>query len=199
MQIIRSDRITIRPIQPQEADILLDLLSVPDIANEFQNMAPLDRSGLFEEITKRVNGTNKLSQWLWIENQSTSDIEGFILISHYPVAPRASQIFYALRPSGRGKAFATEAVGLVLAYLQTVEGVPIVFLRGKAENCASVSVAQRAGFAVLYKNATFWGYNSADKEFGKNDFISVLNLINPRPDIRPFPTFSKTGGTFFMS
>ena len=147
MTPILTPRLILRSIQPDEVDVLQEMLAVEDIKAEFKNIAALGKSGLERELVVRMQaGDGGRYPWLWIINKGTKEIVGFILARHYTVPRKARQIYYAVRPSSRRQGFATEALAGLAQQFWRVDRVPIVFVRGHAKNEGSKKTALAAGF-----------------------------------------------------
>jgi RimJ/RimL family protein N-acetyltransferase len=149
-------------MQPEEVDVLREMVAVEDIRTEFKNIAALGRSDLERELMVRSQVADYAGYpWLWIINKATKEIVGFILARNYTSPRKAKQIYYAIRPSSRGQKFAAEALAGLAQQFWTVEKVSIVFVRGEAKNEGSKKTALAAGFrGIIHRKIPnlFFGY-----------------------------------------
>ena len=80
-------------------------------------------------------------------DRASGRIVGSIGVFHADWEVRSAEIGYGVRPTERGKGYATEALAAVAAWLLTSGGIQRAWLTANTDNIASIKVAEKPAFA----------------------------------------------------
>lgn len=148
MKTLRTERVSLVPVDARNARALWEVLNAPDL-RKYQDI-PRVRAEEFERQVRarpkelRANGTGRY-EWLLSAGEPPRPI-GWISLRINDRAPRIGEVGYSLMQEARGKGYASEA-------LQSV--IDEAFLTGELdevqacivpENVASRHVLDRTGF-----------------------------------------------------
>ena len=156
MTTLRSERLTLRPYDVEDADFVLDMYSRWEVQRYLgrtpQVMADraeaLERIGRWASLDDPIQGI-----WLALE-AATGERLGTLLLKDLPAsgasgAPSGDiEIGWHLHPAAWGRGIATEAASAVLAHA-FAGGLERVLAVTYPENLASQRVAERIGMSSL--------------------------------------------------
>lgn len=139
-----TDRLTIRPVSPDDAPAFLVWRSQPEVVR-FMYQPPWDTA----------TAERKLRTWSSAPFEDVGDVlvlavelDGVVVgeaMLKWATGPLQAEVGYALHPDVAGRGLATEAAGAALDLAFTGYGFHRVFARIDEENGASVRVAERLG------------------------------------------------------
>jgi RimJ/RimL family protein N-acetyltransferase len=144
----RSQRLTMRPWQPDEAERLLDIRRRPDVARWLSDPEPWkDVEYARDMIDQWASGEDPpLGIWAIIPDGTDRPV-GTVMLKHLPASDEVEVGWY-LHPDSRGHGFAVEAAGAALRRA-TEAGITRVWAIMWPHNRASARVAERAGMVDL--------------------------------------------------
>lgn len=139
---LRRVSLLLRALQDEDWHLERDLSRVPDVPQWTYYQADLDEAGARRRIhrTKEHRRQGLGCRYAVVVDDAVLGTAGVVWAEG-----GEPEIFYAFKPSGRGRGVATEAVRLLTQWLSD-NGVPTVALETLAGNTASERVAQRSGF-----------------------------------------------------
>ncbi|HET7235959.1 MAG TPA: GNAT family protein [Actinomycetota bacterium] len=145
---IRTERLELRPFEPEDFDALLDIYSRPEVATYLYEGARGEdevRELLRKKVAARalVKAGDALS--LAAILASTGDLIGDVLGVWTSAEHRQGEVGYVVHPDHQGNGYATEAVEPVLALLFGDLGLHRVIGRLEARNAASARVLEKLG------------------------------------------------------
>jgi ribosomal-protein-alanine N-acetyltransferase len=164
MRTIRSERLRLVPVDPENADVLWDVLQEPDL-RDFQDLPDIDVAQFLRTVAARPRrlepGTAGRFEWLLFFDPATSaEPLGWVSLRISERTPTTAEIGYSIVRAYRGRGIASEAVAALIE-----EGFRKVQLRRiraycVPENLSSRAVLRRSGFeddGVLPHGATVQG------------------------------------------
>lgn len=141
---VTTERLTLRPVAPDDAEAFLAWRSRADVVR-FMYQPPWDRQ----------TAEAKLRTWSSAPFEETGDVlvlavelDGEVVgeaMLKWAAGPRQAELGYALHPDVGGRGLATEAARAALHLAFATYGFHRVYARIDDENTASVRVAERLG------------------------------------------------------
>ncbi len=151
MKLLRSERLSLEPVDPRNARELWRILGAPDL-RRFQDIPRLRA----EEFERQVRSRPRLLQpnvtgrfeWLLRAGEPPEAI-GWVSLRVNERAPDVGEIGYSLIEAARGRGYATEALGAVVD--ESFGNSDLAELQAccMPENRASRAVLDRTGFAEV--------------------------------------------------
>jgi RimJ/RimL family protein N-acetyltransferase len=148
MELLQTERTTVRPWEGHDADRLLDLMGRWEVSRWLDAQAePMaDRAAALAQIAEwrvRNAGDDALGAWA-IEEHATGIVAGTVLLGPVPDGDGEVEIGWYLHPNAVGRGLATEAAAAVLAW-GFAAGLPRIHALMYVANGASYAVAGRIG------------------------------------------------------
>lgn len=146
LMIIRTERLTLAPVEPSDAHVLLSGERQSDWTADYPTEGDLVIARLIaDNPVVPVAGTKQYVPYKIILNASGQVIGGCGFLGP-PDATGSVEIGYGLVPSQRGKGIATEAVDGLIAEAWRDTAVEVVFALTDQDNEPSQGVLRRLGF-----------------------------------------------------
>jgi RimJ/RimL family protein N-acetyltransferase len=173
---IRTERLLLRPLGPDDVDAVHAYQSLPEVC-AYVPYEPRSR----EEVERRLHDPDLTRGTLEEEGQAlilgmvlrdTGRLVGDVLLFWRSARDRGGELGYELHPDHWGRGYVTEAARAVLALAFDELGLHRVTARIDAENPASAAVLRRLGMrqeAVLVENEWFKGRWSTEIDFAMLD------------------------------
>jgi len=143
---ISSDRLDLREYGADDLGLASELAA----AGEPEALPPGFPSTTDELAEWFASGKNSAGRdsavHLMMFDRASGRIVGSIGVFHADWEVRSAEIGYGVRPTERGKGYATEALAAVAAWLLTSGGIQRAWLTANTDNVASITVAEKAGF-----------------------------------------------------
>jgi RimJ/RimL family protein N-acetyltransferase len=143
---IETERLRLRPVQPDDLDELVRLHEDPAVAHFIGSPTRdwlADRIGWSrEEWTERGHGL------LAILDRTDGAFLGRTGLKYWPQFEE-TELGWVLQPEARGRGIATEAAGAALGWGVANLGLPYVTAMIRPDNGPSIAVAERLGFSPL--------------------------------------------------
>lgn len=135
-------RVSLRALQDEDWQVEYDLSRIPDVQQWTYYPPDLDEASARRRIgrTRERHQQRVAGRYAVVVDGAVVGTAGMALVE----GPEP-QVFYVLKPSGRGYGVATEAVHLLTDWL-FAQGFPSVALDTLSGNTASERVAGRTGF-----------------------------------------------------
>jgi RimJ/RimL family protein N-acetyltransferase len=159
---LRSQRLCLRPLQPEDAPCIVGYRSLPEVARfqAWESFGPEDAAQLIANqagIRPNTPGT-----WLQLALVllESGDVVGDCGIHFRRDEPRQVELGITLAPTRQGRGLATEALSSVLEYVFNSLGKHRASAVTDAENHAAAGLFQRLGFrreAHLVEHVWFKG------------------------------------------
>jgi ribosomal-protein-alanine N-acetyltransferase len=164
MRILRSERLRLDPVTPENAEVLWDVLQEPDL-RDYQDLPDIDAAQFRRTVAARPRslepGASGRFEWLVYFDDTTAGAPlGWVSLRISDRTRSTAEIGYSVVSAYRGRGIATEAVetllreGFEAALLQRVRAYCV------PENASSRAVLRRTGFeddGVLPHGATVQG------------------------------------------
>ena len=131
----------LRLLEPDDWRLEYDLARVPDVPRWTMYPADLDEYGARLRVT-RMNEAARAGKGIRYAVEQDGKALG---TAGFGRSPDGFEVFYALKPEGRGRGLATASVRSLVAWL-AAQGERAVHLSTLDGNAASEAVARRAGF-----------------------------------------------------
>lgn len=151
---LRTRRLVLTPVTPDDADALLDLFNEPDVGRYLLDGKPVSRPWVESEIaaSRARFAEGGLGLWAVRHASATSPaVSGgeaplIGVVGFRPFFdPPELQLLYALHPDVWGRGLATEAAGGALSHAFDEIGLDEVQAATDGPNHASVAVMERLG------------------------------------------------------
>ncbi len=139
-----TERLTLRPVAPDDADAFFAWRSRPDVVR-YMYQPPWDLATA--EIKLRAWSSAPFEEQgdvLVLAVEADGDVIGETMLK-WAAGPRQAEVGYALHPDAGGRGLATEAVRATLRLAFDAYGFHRVYARIDEENLASVRVVERLG------------------------------------------------------
>lgn len=165
---MRTDRLTLRPVVPDDAEAFLAWRSRPDVVRYMYLPAWDPATAVLKLRTWSSAPFDQPGDVLVLAVVLGGDVVGETLLK-WAAGPRQVEVGYALHPDVSGQGLATEAAGATLRLAFDTYGFHRVFARIDEENTASVRVAERLGMrqeARLVENDLRDGVWSTEVVYG---------------------------------
>jgi len=148
MRALRTDRVSLVPVDAANARDLWEVLNGPDL-RRYQDIPRVRLEEFERQVRSRPKqlrpGVIGRFEWLLVAGTPQTPL-GWISLRVNDRSPRVGEVGYSLLPAGRGQGYASEALGAVIdeAFLEgELEEVQACIV---PENRASRSVLDRTGF-----------------------------------------------------
>ncbi len=162
MSYLKSARITLRPLRPQDAPAVLAYRSNPEIY-QFQTWQPKTLSEVEEFILRRcVSEPNLPGTWfqLAICKNDSGELIGDCGLHFLKAAPRQVEIGITLKPDAQHWGFATETLELVFNHIFADLEQHRIFASVDPNNHASIRLLERMQMRQeAHFVETVWMYN----------------------------------------
>jgi RimJ/RimL family protein N-acetyltransferase len=158
--VLRTSRLVIRPVRPEDVDPLFDRRNDPAVAELQAWVTPYPRERAEEVLTEvlALEGQPVDGQWFMatVVEAATGEVVGD-LVMHPTNELRTAEVGYSFSPPHWGKGYAAEALEAFVAWI--VEALPVTRVSGShhPDNRASAMVLERTG--LLHEGHTrlsFW-------------------------------------------
>ena len=166
MSILRTDRLSLRPWEPEDADFVFDMYSRWEV-QRFIGLVPRvmeDRSEADRLIAKCRELNHSVHGFWAVERLEDSQLVGTILLKEIPASGRLplqpsgdTEIGWHFHPDFWGNGYASEAASAVLTHGLS-EGLEKVIAVTSSENSASQSVCKNIG--MQHQGTTKAYYNA---------------------------------------
>jgi aminoglycoside 6'-N-acetyltransferase len=139
---IRGERTVLRPLVPDDEDLLLGWLTDPGVYEHWGG-APLDRAAVKAQFTE-----NRDPGWAGFIVEADGRPVGFLQYWHTDDRPEADTggIDMVLLPAERGQGFGPDAARAMVGYLIGERGWRRVTVDPSLDNAAGIRAWARAGF-----------------------------------------------------
>jgi RimJ/RimL family protein N-acetyltransferase len=172
VQTLTTDRLSLRPIAPDDADFVFDMYSRWEV-QRFIGREPraMSERTEAEQLIARYAGSEHPVHGLWvITDREIGTPFGVLLLKQLPASGQETpllpsgeiEIGWHLHPDAWGHGYASEAARAVLDHAFAA-GLPRVMAVTHKENAASQAVARRIG--MHYEGSTMAYYNTACELF----------------------------------
>ncbi len=145
---LRTDRLVLRPMTPDDAPPIHSYKSQPDTVH-FLPHGPLTLDEVLDRIGTRWAGRDLQADddalCLAAEEPDTGRIIGDVVLFLRSVENRGGEVGYVFAPEARGKGYATEAAAAMLRLGFEHYGLHRIIGRIDARNAASAAVLERLG------------------------------------------------------
>lgn len=152
---VRTSRLVLRPLAPQDLDDHLALCGDPDVVR-FLYEDVMDRDAAMRNLARRLPpGPPADGQWTNLAVVADGAFVGEVGLRLVSRAHRQCEIGYVLDRAWQGRGYATEAARALLALAFTHLAAHRVVARADARNAASIAVMERLGMqreALLLQN-----------------------------------------------
>jgi RimJ/RimL family protein N-acetyltransferase len=170
-----SERVSLRPLVPEDAEALLAYRSVPAVCR-YLPFEPMDLAEVMKRMedrwSRRDIDADGQTIGLGIELRSTGQLIGDVMVRAASLEHRNAEFGYVLNPAFEGRGFATEAAHRVLHLAFDDFGFHRVMARIAGENDSSVGVVRRLRLrqeAHFIQNEWFKGRWSDELEYAMLD------------------------------
>ena len=186
---LRTERLLLRPMRPDDAEPLADRRSDPEVAR-YQNWTtpyPIERAQAMVADIVAMDGPADGEWWmLTIAGPDDSTVHGDLVV-HLTWQGRTAEIGYTLAPDAWGQGYAIEAATELVRYLFDDLGVTRVEASLHPDNPASAMVLERIGMRFEgHTRSSFWldDDNSDDWIYGmiRSDWDAWQARLRHRPD-----------------
>jgi RimJ/RimL family protein N-acetyltransferase len=156
---IETQRLLLRPAVPEDARLLAERRSDPQVA-KYQNWTlpyPLERAEKMVSEIVAMDGPENEEWWMaTVCDIDTGEVLGDLAL-HLSQESRTAEIGYTFASQHWGKGYAVEAVDALVAYLFEDLDVTRVFGMLHPDNPASAMVMERTGFLFEgHTRSSFW-------------------------------------------
>jgi len=147
MIVLKSDRLTLREVELEDAPFILELLNTTGFIANIGDRGVRSEPEARDYITERVIGSYQTHGFgMWLVVQTTLGLEmglaGLVKRDGLDVP----DVGYAFVPRAWGQGYAQEAAAAVLKHARDVMGIPKLAAITSAENYASMAVLRKIGF-----------------------------------------------------
>jgi [ribosomal protein S5]-alanine N-acetyltransferase len=147
MIILKSDRLTLREVELEDAPFVLELLNTTGFIANIGDRGVRTESEARDYISERVIGsyqTHGFGMWLVVQTTKAlaMGLAGLVKRDGLDVP----DVGYAFVPRAWGQGYAQEAAAAVLKHAQEVMGIPKLAAITSAENYVSMAVLRKIGF-----------------------------------------------------
>jgi RimJ/RimL family protein N-acetyltransferase len=146
VELLRTERLSLRQLEPGDAEVIGAYRSDPEIARYQSWNAPYPIDAARTLVREMSDRQLALAGWtqIGIEVRATGELVGDIAFERRD--RRQAAVGYSLARAHWGNGYATEAVGAVVAHGLEGLGLDEVVAEVLPENVASVAVLTRLGF-----------------------------------------------------
>lgn len=147
--IFETDRLIVRPLQPEDAEVYFQLHGDPEI---MKYIRPAKSRQECDQLLMEHIGLNQtlfpFGRWL-AEDKLTREVVGSFVIIPINDSPHM-QLGYSLLKKNWGKGYATELTEGGLRYAFTQTPLDVIYAIAEDANVASQKVLTKAGFRTDY-------------------------------------------------
>jgi RimJ/RimL family protein N-acetyltransferase len=146
MELLATERLSLRQLEPEDAPVICAYRSEPDVARHQSWTAPYPlhaAEALVQEMLHRRPSDPGWTQ-IGIQLRSTGELIGDVAFERRDA--REAAVGYTLAPVHWGNGYATEAVGAVVGHGLDVLGHAVIVAEVLPENTPSIGVLTRLGF-----------------------------------------------------
>lgn len=177
MTELTTERLTLRPWRPDEADVLFEIRANPVVAKWLGSPEPWrDTEQALNEITmwrRRLDQDDALGTWAIVPDDESAPV-GSVSLSRIRLG-KEFEIGWYLHPDATGNGWATEAARAALTYGLDAD-LPRIWALMWRDNDASARVARSIGMRELGVLVDPW-YGSDDDAYSR--------MFIARPDTQP--------------
>lgn len=143
-----GDRLVLRPFGLDDAAALIEVIRAKEDFLPPNFPAVLEAEPIAWFLREGVHKVQQLGVGvhLAVTERYTGDLVGTIGLFKVDWAHLTSEVGYGMRPSARGRGYATEALSLVSGWALRNCGLFRIELRAMVTNHASIRVAEKAGY-----------------------------------------------------
>ena len=147
MIVLKSDRLTLREVELEDAPFILELLNTTGFIANIGDRGVRSESEARGYIAERMIGsyqTHGFGMWLVVQTAKglAMGLAGLVKRDGLDVP----DVGYAFVPRAWGQGYAQEAAAAVLKHAQEVMGIPKLAAITSAENYVSMAVLRKIGF-----------------------------------------------------
>jgi RimJ/RimL family protein N-acetyltransferase len=173
-ELLRTDRLVLRRMRPEDADDLLALDDDPQVMRFINGGAPADRTAIEQAIARQAYDGG-LGRWVACERVGGAFVGwfGLIPILDGPLAagPDVAELGYRLRRAVWGRGLATEGGEALVAYGFDRLGLRRIVAQTMTVNTASRRVMDKLGLTYVRTFHMDWpetieGTEEGDVEYG---------------------------------
>jgi ribosomal-protein-alanine N-acetyltransferase len=168
-QELRTERLLLRKIVPEDAEAVFKWMSDPEVAR-YECWTPHSFVGYSRGYIREVFGDYQSDRLYWWGIELDGELVGSVCVVNVDDLDRRALLGYALRRDCWSKGYTTEAVKAVLRYMFLEVGLNRLEATHAVDNPASGSVLQKAGF-VLEGRAK--AYHHTNSGFQDNDLYGL--------------------------
>ena len=147
-ETLASERLLLTPLQPDDADEMVDILGDARLYTHTGGTAP-DRAALRELYTRQSAGSSPDGSELWfnwiVRDQGSRAALGFVQVTLHRGASATADVAWVIGTEHQRRGYATEAAAAVLAWLTGRADVRRITAHVADANRASQGVARRLG------------------------------------------------------
>src|SRR3954467_6244906 len=146
MELLATERLSLRQLEPDDGPVVCAYRSEPDVARHQSWTAPYPLFAAEALVQERLHRRPSDPGWtqIGIELKATGELIGDVAFERRDA--REAAVGYTLAPAQWGNGYATEAVGAVVTHGLDVLGHDVVVAEVLPENAASIAVLTRLGF-----------------------------------------------------
>lgn len=137
---VRGERVTLRPIERSDADIVQRAYNEPDFQDGFLLDHPRNRDEIEAQIEERAEADDGIELLICVEERPVGRV------SIRDIRQDHGDLGYWLLPEERGQGYTTEGVALLVDHAFEMLGLHRVYARTIDDNDASRAVLRRLGF-----------------------------------------------------
>lgn len=157
---IKGKSITLKPLSQDDEQALSELVNSPQVYKYLPAFLFECRYPDAKEVISRLY-TECLEDSLILGIYKYGDFCGLAELYGYRESIRKISVGYRLLPRYWGQGIATEALGLITAYLYARTDIEIITASTMTENTASARVLRKNGFEqVVHAAREDWGYEN---------------------------------------
>lgn len=145
--VLRTDRLTLRQLETNDAAFLFELRSNPDVNTFLDRNSPAtidDAIAFIQKINESIS--NKQSLYWIISKKDTPELIGTICLWNLDTEKDCAEIGFELLPPYQGKGFMGEAIKVVMNYAFDTMKVKTLEAWPHEENLSSKKVIEKNGF-----------------------------------------------------
>ena len=157
---IRTERLTLRPVRPDDAPLLFALHNDPAVMRHINGGAPVPLESVASEVRDSLG-----HRWVALEN--TSFVGWFSL---RPSGAAERELGYRLHRAAWGRGLATEGARALVQHAFSALGAERVWAQTMTVNAASRAVMERCGLRFVRTFFEDWGEVIEGSELGDVEY-----------------------------
>jgi RimJ/RimL family protein N-acetyltransferase len=152
--LIETERLTLRRVESADVEGLVALHADPRVREFIPSAAAFDRAAAVQRVRSDADEWGAGRRWLMVCERATGRFLGRVAIIDWPQFGE-TEVGWIFAPRGRGQGYATEAARAAQEW--AFEHLPVPYLTAliRADNGASIRVAERLGMAALRDDELF--------------------------------------------